>query len=146
VFGPSWRSNDKSSVLPASPEKESRSFSHILVGHRLARRVGASLSHTTEASLGLNIKSYENVMGSMFIKPVSSSLTDLIEEGKRLHALYLSDDSEEKSRIYSRWITIRAWILNDLKKRPNESIENWLNETHDSFYRIPEHPLEEPLL
>jgi hypothetical protein len=146
VFGPSWHSNDKSSVLPASPEKESRSFSHILVGHRLARRVGASLSHTTQASLGLNIKSYENVMGSMFIKPVSSSLTDLIEEGKRLHALYLSDDSEEKSRIYSRWITIRAWILNDLKKRPNESVENWLNETHDSFYRIPEHPLEEPLL
>ena len=83
---------------------------------------------------------------AVFRKPVSSSLTDLIEEGKRLHALYLNDDSEEKSRIYSRWITIRAWILNDLKKRPNETIENWLNETHDSFYRIPEHPLEEPLL
>ena len=128
------------------------SFSHILVGHRLARRVGASLSHTTEASLGLNIKSYKTVMGqhlsalAVFRKPVSSSLTDLIEEGKRLHALYLNDDSEEKGRIYSRWITIRAWILNDLKKRPNETIENWLNETHDSFYRIPEHPLEEPLL
>ena len=91
---------------------------------------------------------------SMFRKPVSSSLTDLIEEGKRLHALYMNEDSEEKlNRIYSHWITIRAWILSDLRICPNEKTEQWVNETHDSFlnnirfvYRIPNNPLEEPLL
>ena len=83
---------------------------------------------------------------SMFRKPVSSSLTDLIEEGKRLHALYMNEDSEEKSRIYSHWITIREWILSDLRICPNEKTEQWVNETHDSFYRIPNNPLEERLL
>jgi len=90
-------------------------------------------------------------MGAVFRKPVSSSISDLIEEGKRLHELYLSSETmERQGRIYSQWITIRACIL---AHKPSDEIINWVNETHDSFlrnskhlYRIPENPLEESLL
>ena len=90
-------------------------------------------------------------MGAVFRKPVSSSIDDLIEEGKRLHDLYVfSDTMERQGWIYSQWVTIRACIL---AHKPSEEIKKWVNETHDSFlknsrqlYRIPENPLEESLL
>jgi hypothetical protein len=90
-------------------------------------------------------------MGAVFRKPVSSSIDDLIEEGNRLHDLYLSSDTmERQGRIYSQWVTIRACIL---AHKPSDEIRKWVGETHESFlhnskqlYRIPENPLEESLL
>jgi len=90
-------------------------------------------------------------MGAVFRKPVSSSIDDLIEEGKRLHDLYINSSTmERQGHIYSQWVTIRACIL---AHKPSEEIKKWVNETHDSFlhnskhlYRIPENPLEESLL
>jgi hypothetical protein len=93
-------------------------------------------------------------MGAVFRKPVSSSIDDLIEEGKRIHALYMDSNSrEEQQTIYADWVIIKSWILNKLKKSPNEAVELWLTETDESFltnirsvYKIHQHPLEEPLL
>jgi hypothetical protein len=92
-------------------------------------------------------------MGAVFRKPVSSSIDDLIEEGKRLHDLYLTPSygtMEQQGRIYSQWITIRACII---AHKPSDEIRKWVNETHESFlhnsrilYRIPENTLEESLL
>ena len=92
-------------------------------------------------------------MGAVFRKPVSSSIDDLIEEGKRLHELYLSPSygtMERQERIYSQWVTIRACIL---AHKPSDTIQKWVGEMHVSFlensryiHRIPENPLEESLL
>ena len=90
-------------------------------------------------------------MGAVFRKPVSSSIDDLIQEGKRLHELYISSDTmERQGRIYSQWITIRACIL---AHKPSDEMKKWVNEIHESFlensrhlFRIPENPLEESLL
>jgi hypothetical protein len=91
---------------------------------------------------------------SIFRKPVSSSIDDLIEEGKRLHALYMECNTrEEQQTIYAEWGIIKSWILSKVKKSPNEAVELWLSETDESFlnninsvYKIHQHPLEEPLL
>ena len=93
-------------------------------------------------------------MGALFRKPVSSSIDDLIEEGKRIHALYMECNSrEEQQTIYAEWGIIKSWILSKLKKSPNEAVELWLSETDESFstnissiHKIHRHPLEEPLL
>jgi len=89
-------------------------------------------------------------MGAVFRKPVSSSIDDLIEEGKRLHELYISSYSDRQGNIYSQWLTIRSCIL---AHRPSDEIQKWVGEIHESFlnnskilYRIPENPLEESLL
>lgn len=92
-------------------------------------------------------------MGAVFRKPVSSSIDDLIEEGKRLHKLYISPSSgtlEKQGKIYSQWLTIRACIL---AHKPSNEIREWVDDIHESFlhnsrhiYRIPENPLEESLL
>jgi hypothetical protein len=90
-------------------------------------------------------------MGAVFRKPVSSSIDDLIEEGRRLNELYIiSETMERQGRIYSQWISIRSCIL---AHTPSDEIRKWINETNESFlhnsrhlYRIPENPLEESLL
>lgn len=89
-------------------------------------------------------------MGAVFRKPVSSSIDDLIEEGKRLHELYISSSSARQATVYSQWLTIRNCIL---AHKPSDDIKKWVSDVHESFlenskilYRIPENPLEESLL
>jgi hypothetical protein len=89
-------------------------------------------------------------MGAVFRKPVSSSIDDLIQEGKRLHSLYIISSFERQGQMYSQWVTIRACIL---AHKPSDEIRKWVEETHESFlhnsrilYKIPENPLEESLL
>ena len=94
-------------------------------------------------------------MGAFFRKPIdTSSIDDLIEEGNRLHALYIYADSmNRQNTVYSQWINIRACVLYQLQKKPCKKTQKWVDDVHQSIlhkskylYTIPEKSLEEPLL